>query len=109
MAPAYIAFHIIKSNAGLSAADLYFDIAFGTDIGPKPTAKDYDLVHRVLNDMLESPCLSDLAKRELSQHLEKLEERMNEKVKKPEPTPTISLSEFVSYYENHMSGKNNGK
>ncbi len=76
MSPEFIAFHVIKSTCRLSAADLYFDIAFGTDIGPEPTAKDYDLVHRVLNDLLESPCLSDLAKRQLSQHLAKLEEIM---------------------------------
>jgi hypothetical protein len=76
MSPEFIAFHVIKSTVGVAAADLYFDIAFGTDIGPEPKPRDYDQVHRVLNDLLESPCLSDLAKRELSQHLSKLEERM---------------------------------
>jgi hypothetical protein len=78
MSPEFIAFHVIKSTVGVAAADLYFDIAFANRAGwsPLSTPKDYDLVHRVLNDLLESPCLSDLAKRELSQHLAKLEERM---------------------------------
>jgi hypothetical protein len=76
MSPEFIAFHVIKSTVGLSAADLYFDIAFGTDIGPEPKKHHYDQVHRVLNDMLESLALTGPAREEIAIHLAKLEERM---------------------------------